>query len=386
MAGELGEGRRPWRLIITLLALAFAPAVVQGSSDAGDHVVRTAPADENLYLAGSSVRLKAPAAADVVAAGGRVTVEEAIGGDVLAAGGQVEIRGRVGDDVRVAGGQVRLGGPIANDALAAGGHIWLLPEAQVGARAWFAGGSIEVDGLVAGDFRAAGGEVTIAGDIKGDAVIHAEMLRILPGARIGGRLDYYSPAEAEIAPDATVSGPVMHHRSERSPTPIPAKITWLSGLLVLATLIVTGVVYLLIVPRLALAAADTLGQRPWASLGLGVAVLFATPPVAVLAMITVLGLLVGLVTLLLYVLMLLFGFLTGMLFAGRALLRLIGLGDSQSIVPGVFALIAAFLLLAVLSLVPAVGPILVLLALLFGLGALTLRVCGRERGALAGAD
>lgn len=384
MAGQLGDGRRPWRVIVTLLALAFAPAVVQGSSDAGDHVVRTAPADGNIYLAGRSIRLKAPAAADVVAAGGRVTVEETVRGDVLAAGGQVEIRGRVGDDVRVAGGQVRLGGPIANDAIAAGGHVWLLPDAVVGARAWFAGGSIEVDGQVAGDLRAAGGEVTIAGDIAGDAIVHAEILRILPGARIGGRLDYYSPVEAGIAPDATISGAVTHHRSERPPAPTPAKMAWLSRVLVLATLIVTGVVYLLIVPRLAVTAADTLGQRPWASLGLGVAILFAAPPVAVLTMVTMLGMLVGLVILLLYVLMLLFGFLTGVLFAGRVLLRLIGFGDSQSVVPSVFALIAAFLLLAVLGLVPAVGPILVLLALIFGLGALTLRVFGGERGALSG--
>src|SRR5690606_20694482 len=121
-----------------------------------------------------------------------------------------------------------------------------------------------------------------------------------------GRLEYHSPVEAEIAPHATVSGAVTHHRSERPPTPTPAKMAWLSGVLVLATLIVTGVVYLLIVPRLAITAADTLGQRAWASLGLGVAILFATPPVAILTMIAVLGMLVGLVILLLYVLMLLF--------------------------------------------------------------------------------
>lgn len=357
----------------SILAWLFTTPVLAAYQAGGD-VLWTDPIDSNLYLAGDSVRLHAPAGADVAAAGGRVIIQQRVGGDLLAAGGQVEVRGTVDDDVRVAAGQVRLGSAIAGEAIAAGGHVWLQPEARVGGRAWFAGSSVDVDGHVAGELRVAGKEVTIAGIIDGDALVHADTLRILPGARIGGRLDYRSSAAAEIAPDASIAGPVKHHQSDSPPIPVRAPV-WVSMLWGIAVVTVTAIVYVLAVPRFAIDAADTLGERPWASLGLGIAVLFATPPVAILSMVTVLGALVGLVLLLLYVLMLLLGFFTGILFVGRTLLlRPIGRAGSGSILLSITASIVATLLLALLMLIPVAGTVLVTVVLISGLGAVTLRL------------
>jgi cytoskeletal protein CcmA (bactofilin family) len=374
LASDSSLGKNSFLYLLFLSFLMFASLPASASYDAGGNVLWTEPADTNLYLAGDSVRLKARAGADVAAAGGRVILEEAVEGDVLAAGGQVEIRGAVGDDIRVAGGQVRLGNAITNDAIAAGGHVWLQPEARVGGRAWFAGGSVDIEGHVAGELRAAAKEITIAGTVEGDALIHADKLRILPGASIGGRLDYISPREAVIAPGAKIGGPIEHHRSEHSPMPV-AVPAWIPALWGIAVLMVTAIVYVLLVPRFAIDAADTLGQRPWASLGLGVAVLFATPPVAILLMVTMLGALVGFMLLLVYMLLLVLGFLTGVLFLGRVLLlRPIGRKDSRSILLNVVVVIVAVLLLAVLGLVPVAGPVLFALALVLGIGAATLRL------------
>lgn len=378
-AGVSGKSSFLNLLFFTFLMLAsMAPALA--AYDAGGDLLWTEPADSNLYLAGDSVRLKARAGADVAAAGGRVILEEKVEGDVLAAGGQVEIRGPVGDDIRVAAGQVRLGSAIANDAVAAGGHVWLQPEARVGGRAWFAGGSIDIDGHVAGELRAAGRDVTIAGIIEGDALIHAGTLRILPGARIGGRLDYHSTGAAEIAPGAKIGGPIEHHRSERSPVP-PAMPAWMPALGGIVVLMVTAIVYLLVVPRFAIDAADTLRLRPWASPGLGVAVLFATPPVVILLMVTMIGALVGLMLLLIYVLLLVVGFLTGILFLGRVLLlRPIGRSGSRSVPLNVLAFLGAMLLVVVPGLVPVAGPVLAGLVLVFGIGAATLRLFHARQG------
>lgn len=373
--------------ISALLGLALTAllcvSAARADFDSGSHVFRQGEVEDNLYLAGGNVRVDARAAGDVVVAGGRVLIAREVGGDVLAAGGQVEIAARVLDDVRAAGGQVRLGGDIGGDALAAGGHVWLLPEAAVGKRAWLAGNSVEVDGRIAGELRAAASEVTIAGTVEGDVMVQAESLRILPSARINGSLLYHSPKEAQIEPGASIAGEVTHRPLERPDVPSAKKAARGAAVLFLCMLLVAGIVYFLLFPRFSVAAAEAIGERPWASLGLGVAVLFATPPVAVALMITAVGALLGLVAFMLYLPLLLVGFLTGMLFAGGLLLRLVGRGGTASRGWRVLSLLVAFVVLGLLGLVPVLGFLLTLAALVFGLGATVLRLSRVRRASQA---
>ncbi len=70
----------------------------------------------------------------------------------------------------------------------------------------------------------------------------------------------------------------------------------------------------------------TVGERPLASLGLGLALLFGVPGVAVLLVIAVVGLVLGLILLFAYPVLLMAGFFAGLLFAGDALFRLAGEG------------------------------------------------------------
>lgn len=365
----------PYSFLITIVMLTISSAAALADDR---RTVMAGDFDEDVYIAGEDVTVNARVAGDVLAAGGHVLIDNFVGGDVAAAGGQVEVAAHVEDDVRAAGGQVRLDGHILGDAIAAGGHVRLAPDAMVGGRAWLAGGTIEVDGGVMGELRAAGNEVIISGAVDGDVRVYAKTLKVLPGARIAGRLDYYGPTQASIAPDAVI-GTFAHHALQES-TDSDGGGERGFALMFYFVLGITGIVLYLVFPRFALDAMRALGTRPGVSFGLGLAALFTVPPVATLLMMTLVGLLFGMVLFGLYALLMLAGFLTGMLFVGDRLLRLLRHGEDVRYSKRLLSLIAALLILWLIGFLPVVGGLAVFLLLVFGIGAVVLQMWRAYKG------
>lgn len=336
----------------------------------GKDVIREGIINNDIYIAGERVDVRARVDGDVVAAGGEVHIANQVSGDVIAAGGRVDIRAQVLDDVRAAGGEVTINNRVNGDVIAAGGHIRLDQSASVGERAWLAGGEIEVDGHVGKELRAAGGDIVLAGLIDGDVTLIAESIQILPTARITGNLIYRSTHEADISSQAVITGNITHlpieHGGERHGGGL--------SLLALLALFITAVMFYLIFPHFAHAALRTLGERPGASVGLGLAILFVTPPVIMLLMITVIGSVFGTVIFLLYTLMLIMGFLTGMLFFGNILLRLARQPQETTRGKRLLSLAAAFIILWLLGFLPVIGGLLCFIAMVLGTGALKLQM------------
>lgn len=344
----------------------------------GESVVVHEAAEQDLYLFGTTVEVLAPVQGDVVAAGGEVRVNAEVHGDVNAAAGLLTLAGPVSDDVRVAGGRVRIGGRIGDDLLAAGRTLELAADTTVGGRAWLTGDRIEVDGVVEGELRASGRRVSLSGEVRGDTLIIAEELELLPGAIVRGVLRYRSPREAQIDSRAQVTRGVEREAVDRPAAPgSPETGLRLFALLSLAT---AGLVLFLLFPGPATTAARRIGASPWASLGLGLAVLAATPLVVVLLLISVVGVWLGFIVLALYAVAVLAGFLLGALFLGDAGLRTVGRRANPGKGGRAGALLLAVLALWSISLLPLVGGIAMFITLLFGLGALALRAHGAYAG------
>lgn len=343
---------------------------VVGARTFGESVTQHGHVQEDLYLAGSNVTVDAEAEGDVSAAGGRVTIENSVNNDVMAVGGTVELRARVKDDARLAGGEVVVSGNIGDELLAAGGTVVVTPDARIGGRAWLAGGTVEFDGRVAKSLRAAGGTIMIGGEVLGDADLVGEHIEIAKGAIIRGHLNYRSPNEARIDPGARILGAVVV-------TPIEApraatRTAHVGGFVFkLLALFVTATVLMLLFPDFSTSAARGVRQAPWVALGLGLAVLAAGPLVILVLMLTLIGIWLGLIVLALYLVLLLLGYLTAVLFLADAGLARLRRAEEPS--PGwrLAALAVTLLVLGLLRLLPALGCLLGLLLLVFGLGALT---------------
>ena len=355
--------------LLTLLLLFPASALL--AQEFGESVTRGGTVHEDIYLAGGTVNLAVVAEGDVIAAGGSMTIGDEIKGDAMLAGGLVTIRGKVHDDVRAAGGSVTLDAEVGDDALIAGGNVNLTASTRINGRAWLAGGQVNIAGRIGKELKAAGGRIVIAGEVMGDVMLVSEDIEIRPEAVIHGNLRYMSPKETVIDNAAKIRGTITH-------LPYPeherGAARGVAGIGFLLSVMVTGTVLLLLFPRVAEEITGKITKAPWKSLGLGLAVLTATPIVIILLLISFIGLWLGLILLAAYPVALLSGFMIGALCTGEIVLK--RMRRQKNITRGlrVAALVITLAVVGILGLVPVLGCLVIFTMMLTGLGGLSWQI------------
>jgi hypothetical protein len=338
--------------------------------------------DGDYYAAGNRIDIPAPVDGDVVIAGRVLRVAGPVRGDVLAAGWRVTIADHVMDDVRAAGGEVLIDAPIDGDLILAGGDVTLGSESHVTGRAWLSGGTVRVEGQIDRVARIAAGNVQLAGEFREPLHVIGEELHVLPGARILGPLTYEGPAPLNLSPEATVNGPIAYRKigaaeARRARWPKAA-----SSVLFAAHLFLAGFLLLILFPRLTTAAPETLRARPGQSLLVGFVLLVTLPVVALLFLISVLGIPVGVSLAAGYVVALFLGLLTTAFYVGdieAGLLR----QPLTTTARRIAFLLAGVATLSVLRSFPFVGGWFVFLSVVFGLGALAIWLCRTYTGTTA---
>lgn len=382
--------RRPVRVALRSLALASALlALVPVAAHAADFrqgsgvsIPAGTTVTDDLYASGGTVTVDGNIAGSLIAAGGNIKVAGTVERDVMVTGGTVTISGPVMGSVRVAGGTLTLSGQVAEDVVAAGGTLDLSPEATIGRDLVVGGGTARVAGRVGRDLTAGVGTLDLRGRIERNVKAEVTNLRLERGASVGGNLEYASANAAQIDSGATVSGALKHSPPNFTAQPtaaqraIDAFIGWVRLVIGLFAL---GLLTLLPFGAFSRRASDAIGREPLASLGLGLALLIGIPIVALI--IFTLGLLVGgwplsLAALALLAIAAAVGYVLAAVFVGGNGLRLLGLPEVHPLL----ALLVGLVVLTAVGLVPFLGVVIGLAAVVFGLGALTLTLFQSWRG------
>jgi cytoskeletal protein CcmA (bactofilin family) len=304
----------------------------------------------------------------VVAAGSQVVISAPVAGDVIAAGESVTITVAVGDDVRMAGQSLALDSRVGGHVVAAGNSISIGKSAAIADWLWIAGNSVVVAGRVGDELRVAGSNVVISGQIEGDVDVAAENLEITAGARISGDLIWRGPTPPEISPEAVISGQIR----ERA-LPIQQEGGVGGRLFFLAAVILAVAVLLWLFPDASVGIATRIRAEPLKSLGTGLLLLLLVPLVAVLLTVTGVGAILGVGTLLAYLLLILAGWLLAI--AAVGLIGLDALGRSRSGL-GFRVLAGAItaVVLVLVGLIPVLGGLVGFAVVLLGVGALGLHL------------
>ena len=365
--------RTPALFVFAIMCFGLIGATLQ---DSGDVVDRRGSVNDDYYAAGGTVTIDADVKGDVTAAGGTLVIGNRVRQDVMVAGGTVTVRGQVQDDVRAAGGDVTIDAKVGDDALVAGGNIMLTSNSTVGGDAMFAGGVVNINGTVNGDLRAAGGNVTINGTIHGNVDLEADQVVISSSARIDGNLNYRSPDKGRISKDAAIRGKTSYTLSERY-HPHPA-----ARFLSVITFSVAGIVLLLVFPGFTQATSSRMATQFWKNLGLGFALLVATPVAVILLLVSFIGVWVGFPLLAIYLVALILAYILAAFYVAGVGAKWVHF-ETGSRGRMIVALVAALLVLTALRFIPVLGGLITFLLMLTALGAMAFQFHELYRGGAA---
>ncbi len=359
--------------LLTLLGVVSAPVVTHAASNMRSGTVATVAKDETVdasaYLAGSTVTMAGTVHGDLFCAGQNVDITGTVEGDVFCAGQTLHVSGTVLGSVHVAGQTVTLSGPVGHSLTAFGQSVTVESDAVVNLDATIFGSALQLDGKVTRDAVLGGQDVTLMAAIGRNVTATSEHLTLASGDKIGGNLEYTSRNQVQVDNGAAIAGsttrhePAMHQRADRS---------WAAGLGVLywfGAALFFGLILLGLAPRTFVNIQRLqLWQSGWSLLA-GLITLVMVPIIAVLLMVTVIGVPVGFALLLLWLVALFASYVysaytIGAWVAEQAKWKLLW--------ARALALLLGTVILALLMLIPVAGGLFGLLALVWGMGGITL--------------
>jgi hypothetical protein len=245
------------------------------------------------------------------------------------------------------------------DQIVMNGRLVVADGDTVDAAVLFHGSAI-IDGTVTKSLVVFDGPTEISGHVQQDVFVFNGPVTVRSGAQIDG--DLVTSETPTVEAGATVSGQQQRisTRFDAGAFGVAGRFAWWLGYSI-STLIL-GLLLLLFAPNLDAAIIRAVRERTGASIGFGALVFFLLPIVAVVLLVTVVGLPLGLFALLALGLIYTVGYVAGAHALGRLIVKV---PTSRFL-----AFLAGWAILRGVGLVPVLGGLAWLLASILGLGIL----------------
>ena len=204
--------RHLYSLFISLILLSSSLTAANFKS--GEEIKIQNAESGDYYIGGGDIEVLSPISGDLVIGGGEVIVNDSVSGDILAGCGRITINGMVGDDIRISGGEIDLNSRVIGDVFIFGGEVHINQDAEIlGDLVIFGGdvkilggiggnvkcysGNISFKGSAEGDFMVKSGQFKFDGPVNGNMEVQAEYIEVGDDAHCNGNLRYWH-ADGEI--------------------------------------------------------------------------------------------------------------------------------------------------------------------------------------------
>lgn len=352
-------------IIIISIFILFLSTIADASEfRTGENLViaKGEVVNDDIYFAGNTVTVDGIVNGDLVAAGSEIRVTGTINGGVIAAGGIIIIDGNVTNDLRTAGGTVEIRGNIGDNVLVFGGSLILEKGATVASDLTMGIGNARIDGTVNGNINGQATDIQMSGTTQGNVTMEIENnMRILPGAKIGGNLEYSSPKSQDIA--GNIAGKTTFKETQKkTESSIPGEIIGYLWLLLI------GILSLVFAPVTSQNISDMISLNPLKSLLWGILILVVTPVIAILLLITIIGIPVSLILLAVYIIEMYVSRIFIGLWAGQYILKKLNREIRYKPIILAIGLVFVFIVINL----PILGIFMHFLIIILGLGAIVL--------------
>jgi cytoskeletal protein CcmA (bactofilin family) len=256
---------------------------------------------------------------DIFATGEHIRIDGEVDGDVYAFAHQVDVTGHINGDLICFAQAVRVSGVIDGNLRAGANNVTLTGTVERNVTVWnetfnldssakinrslTAGGeTLTLDGKIGRDFLGFAESTNISGFIGGSVREQGNSLSIASGAEIDGKTIFKGHKEPSVASDAKLGSPLEFTMLERRHEARGGGY-YLWRVIWTGTFILFGLVLASLMPKFAIESVESAGQIG-ASFGLGVLVFFGVAIASLIACITIVGMLVGISSFMLWLMML----------------------------------------------------------------------------------
>jgi cytoskeletal protein CcmA (bactofilin family) len=330
----------------------------------------------DLFVTGKHVRIEGEVDGDVYAFAEQLDVTGHINGDLIGFIQSERISGVIDGNLRTLANNVAIAGTVDRSVTVWNQTFDLDSSGKIGRSLTAGGQTLTVDGKVGRDFLCFSETTTISGLIGGSVKGRGKSMSIVSGAEIDGKTTFEGQQPPSVSSDAKLaSAPEFkkaeHKAHERGGGYYIWRIIW-TGAFILFGLVLAG-----LMPKFATETVESAGQIG-ASFGLGVLVFFGVFIASIIACVTIVGLLVGLSSLMMWFVM---------LFAAEVVVGgIVGqwiMGRADEFWPFFVRVMVGVIAVRIVTSVPFIGFWAGLAVAVWGMGAISLALYRRLQPSLA---
>jgi cytoskeletal protein CcmA (bactofilin family) len=360
----------------TVLALPPAASATEFRRGQSPEVGKDETIKGDVYLSGERVRVEGTVDGDVYAAGKDIDIDGHVTGDVISAGRYLRIRGTVDGNVRSCGNTAVISGTLGKNIMWFGDSVTVDSTGKVGGGVTMFGGTLAMDGHLSRDILFFGDEINLNGSVGGGIRQKGHTLIIGANARVQGPIHFEGDKPADVSPSAKLASPVEFKHMERKKEYREGKY-YIWQVIFAAAFILFGLVLFALMPKFSEDAVKS-AEHYGAAAGLGVLVMFGVPIAAVIACVTVVGLFIGISTFFLWFASLYFAQVIVGAVVGQWLM-----GRTSELWPMIGRMAVGLVIVRLCTTIPHVGGWVKFVAILWGIGAISLALYRRFQPVIA---
>lgn len=366
-------------MVVFVIALAASFTSVRAADVGFSEVLETGQTLKGPGLfAGNLVRVDGTVEGTTFAFGQEVQINGVIDGDLFVAAQTVTINGKVNGNIYSAGQKVSFGTQTTGDVFAAGQTIDIGKEAVIGRDLFAVGSSVFQQGTVGRLFSGAASDISISGSVRGDVNLEGAGIKLQEGANISGNLSYTAPQKAAIASGSKINGKTSWQYkapAANKENTTPASFIWRVLWSIFSALLIWFLISIW-KPDFWAKDAQMIAEQPLKTIGVGVLAFITTPFLAILIMVTIIGIPLAIIMLLVYGICFYLSKIAVAVFVGSWLTKRFGWTEIHK---GIWSVLLGLTILALLTKVPVLGWLIWIIIVFAGMGAFIMVSGSKQR-------